>query len=68
LAQALRSGTLEIVDLGLEPDVTPISIAYLAPPAAKLTALIEHLKRAFGVPPHWDVGVGLPQLSAADAS
>jgi DNA-binding transcriptional LysR family regulator len=61
---ALRSGALEVVDIGLEPDLTPISIAYPgAPPAAKLTALIGHLKRAFGDPPYWDIGV--PLLRAA---
>jgi len=58
---ALLSGALELVDIGLEPDVTPISIAYPGvPPAAKLTALIEHLKRVFGDPPYWDIGVQLP--------
>jgi DNA-binding transcriptional LysR family regulator len=55
---AIRSGALEVVDIGLEPDITPISIAHHgAPPAAKVTALIEHLKRAFGDPPYWDTGV-----------
>jgi DNA-binding transcriptional LysR family regulator len=58
---AIRSGALEIINLGLEPDVTPISVAYQsAVPAAKLTALIEHLKRAFGDPPYWDEGILLP--------
>jgi DNA-binding transcriptional LysR family regulator len=61
---ALRSGALEVVDIGLEPDVTPISIVYHdVPPAAKLTALIDHLKRAFGDPPYWDVGVQLPNTA-----
>ncbi|HWZ92744.1 MAG TPA: LysR family transcriptional regulator [Polyangiaceae bacterium] len=57
---AIRAGALEIVNLGLDPDVTPISIAYQsAVPAAKLTALIDHLKRAFGDPPYWDQGISL---------
>jgi DNA-binding transcriptional LysR family regulator len=61
---ALRSGALEVVDIGLEPDVTPISIAYHdVPPTAKLAALIDHLKRAFGDPPYWDVGVRLPDTA-----
>ena len=59
---AIRSGALEVVDVGVDLDVTPISIAYQngVPPAAKLTALIEHLKRAFGDPPYWDADVPLP--------
>jgi DNA-binding transcriptional LysR family regulator len=61
---ALRSGALEVVDMGLEPDVTPISIMHHdVPPTAKLTALIDHLKRAFGEPPYWDVGVQLPNAA-----
>lgn len=57
--EAIRSGALEIIDIGVDPDLTPISIAYQngAPPAAKLSALIDHLKRAFGDPPYWDVGI-----------
>jgi DNA-binding transcriptional LysR family regulator len=58
---AIRSGALEIINLGLDPDLTPISIAYQsAVPPAKLSALIEHLKRAFGDPPYWDEGIALP--------
>ena len=54
--QAIRDGALEIIDIGADPDITPISIAYQngARPAAKLVALIDHLKRAFGNPPYWD--------------
>ncbi len=54
--QAIRSGALEVIDIGADPDVTPITIAYQndTRPSAKLTALIEHLKRAFGNPPYWD--------------
>jgi hypothetical protein len=53
------------VDIGLEPDVTPISIAYHdAPPTAKLAAHIDHLKRAFGDPPYWDVGIRLPDTAS----
>jgi DNA-binding transcriptional LysR family regulator len=53
---AIRSGALELIDLGLDPDLTPISLAHRngAPRAARLTALIEHLERAFGDPPYWD--------------
>ena len=60
--EALRSGALEIIDIGTDPDLTPISIAYQngAPPSARLTALIDHLKRAFGDPPYWDADIQLP--------
>lgn len=53
---AIKTGALEVLDIGLEPDITPISIAYQngVRPSAKLTALIEHLKRTFGTPPYWD--------------
>jgi DNA-binding transcriptional LysR family regulator len=59
---AIRSGALEIVDIGVDPDMTPISIAYQngVPPAAKLVALIDHLKRAFGDPPYWDADLSFP--------
>jgi hypothetical protein len=54
-----------VVDIGLEPDLTPISIAYHGvPPAAKLIALIEHLARVFGDPPYWDVGLRLPNTES----
>ena len=62
LHEALKTGALEVIDVGVDPDITPISIAYQndVRPSAKLTALIEHLKRAFGNPPYWDEG--LPQV------
>lgn len=61
---AIKAGALEIIDLGLDPDETPISLAYqngVAPPA-KLIALIDHLKIFFGDPPYWDADV--PFLAA----
>ncbi|WP_129775934.1 LysR family transcriptional regulator [Peristeroidobacter soli] len=59
--QAIKSGALEILDIGADPDVTPIVIAHQNDmrPSAKLTALIEHLKLAFGNPPYWDDGLPL---------
>lgn len=55
-SQAIKSGALEVIDIGVDPDITPISIAYQndVRPSAKLTALIEHLRRTFGNPPYWD--------------
>lgn len=62
--EGIRSGALEIIDLGLDPDITPISLAYpSAPPSAKVLALIEHLQLAFGTPPYWDAGLALPNQS-----
>jgi DNA-binding transcriptional LysR family regulator len=60
--QAIKAGTLEVVDVGIEPDVTPITIAYHngRGTSAKLRALIEQLKLAFGDPPYWDEGLDLP--------
>jgi DNA-binding transcriptional LysR family regulator len=67
---AIRSGALEIIDIGVDPDVTPISIAYHngMPPTAKLTALIDHLKRAFGDPPYWDADLPPPVALPSTAS
>lgn len=63
--QAIKSGALEVIDIGVDPDVTPITIAYQndARPSAKLIALIEHLKRTFGTPPYWDDDVPGPALT-----
>ncbi len=60
--EAIRSGALEVLDIGVDPDLTPISITYQngAPPAARLMVLIDHLKRTFGDPPYWDTDICLP--------
>ena len=59
--EGIRTGALEILDLGLDPDITPIVIAYQngVKISAKLAALIDHLKRAFGNPPYWDEGLAV---------
>lgn len=59
--QAIRSGALELLDIGVDPDITPITIAYHNGhgPPARLRALIDHLKLAFGDPPRWDDGLDL---------
>lgn len=64
--QALKDGALEIIDLGLPPDLTQIVIAYPNDPrpSTKLTALIGHLRLAFGDPPYWDEGLALPAANA----
>jgi DNA-binding transcriptional LysR family regulator len=67
--QAIRAGTLEMFEIGVDPDVTPITIAYQhgPVPSAKLRALIDHLKLAFGTPPYWDEGLALPESQRAPA-
>jgi DNA-binding transcriptional LysR family regulator len=61
-AAGVKTGALEILDVGVDEDVTPITLAYQngVQPSAKLTALIDHLQRAFGNPPYWDIGLPLP--------
>jgi DNA-binding transcriptional LysR family regulator len=53
----LSAGTLRSIDVGLEPEGAEIYLAYAKAqqPSAKLRALIDHLRRAFGTPPYWDV-------------
>jgi DNA-binding transcriptional LysR family regulator len=57
--EGVKSGALEILDVGVDDDVTPITLAYQngVKRSAKLSALIDHLKRAFGNPPYWDEGL-----------
>jgi DNA-binding transcriptional LysR family regulator len=54
--RAIQDGSLERLDIGVDPDVTPITIAYHHghDPSTRLRALIDHLKHAFGDPPYWD--------------
>ncbi|WP_260599255.1 LysR family transcriptional regulator [Sphingomonas endolithica] len=54
--QAIKVGSLEILDIGVDPDVTPVTIAYHHGhgPPKRLRALIDHLKLSFGDPPYWD--------------
>jgi DNA-binding transcriptional LysR family regulator len=58
--ERLRSGALQRVDIGADPDISPIYVAYRngLRPSAKLRALIDHLKSAFGDPPYWDRDLG----------
>ncbi|RYZ09197.1 MAG: LysR family transcriptional regulator [Myxococcales bacterium] len=65
---ALRNGALELLDLGLDPDLTPITLAHQGTvPTAKLSALIEHLQRSFGDPPYWDANLKVAPAIAATA-
>jgi DNA-binding transcriptional LysR family regulator len=53
----IKSGVLSRVDIGLEPERAEIHLAYPKghKPSAKLRALIEHLRSAFGDPPYWEL-------------
>ncbi len=57
--EALRDGRLERVDVGSDPDLNIVMLGHdsAAKPSAKLRALIEHLRAAFGDPPYWDSGI-----------
>jgi DNA-binding transcriptional LysR family regulator len=53
----LRAGRLQAIDLDAAPEEEWI---YVAHPdgrraSAKLRALVEHLRRAFGSPPYWEI-------------
>jgi DNA-binding transcriptional LysR family regulator len=61
--QAIKDGSLEILNVGVDPDVTPVTIAYQngLGTSARLRAMIEHFKLAFGDPPYWDDGLPCPE-------
>jgi DNA-binding transcriptional LysR family regulator len=53
---AVSSGTLTAIDVGCAPDTEFIYMAHPEGrrPSAKLRAVADHLKKAFGDPPYWD--------------
>lgn len=57
LVQAeLAHGSLRIVDVGAQTESAEVFVAYPAARAsAKLRALVEALRQAFGTPPYWEV-------------
>lgn len=59
VGDALRSGTLAAVEVGAEAEPESIFIAHPEGrrPSAKLRALAEHLRLAFGDPPYWEAGL-----------
>lgn len=62
----LSSGALRIVEIGLDAEASEIFLAYPADrgPSAKIRALTEHLRQAFGEPPYWESGLPKPRKSA----
>lgn len=55
---AVEAGALAVVDVGAEPEDASVYMAHPEGrrPSAKLRALAECLRRAFGEPPYWDRG------------
>jgi DNA-binding transcriptional LysR family regulator len=52
----LSKGLLRVVDVGAMTESAEIFVAYpTARASAKLRALVDWLRRAFGTPPHWDI-------------
>jgi DNA-binding transcriptional LysR family regulator len=55
---AIKDGSLAVLDLGAAPENEWIYLAHAEgrQVSAKLRALADHLKRAFGDPPYWEIG------------
>ena len=55
--EALANGLLEVVDVGLEPESATLALTYPKDrkPPAKVIALTQALRAAFGNPPYWDL-------------
>jgi DNA-binding transcriptional LysR family regulator len=55
---AIGAGQLEVIDIGLSTEDEHIFLAHPEGrhPSAKLRALADHLRKAFGTPPYWEPG------------
>lgn len=55
----IRAGNLTVVDVGVRPAPEFIYLAHPEGrrPSAKLRALADHLRAAFGDPPYWEQGI-----------
>jgi DNA-binding transcriptional LysR family regulator len=53
----LVAGDLNVIDLGVQPEAKWIYLGHAEgrQPSAKLRALADHLKQAFGDPPYWEI-------------
>jgi DNA-binding transcriptional LysR family regulator len=53
---AIRDGSLKVIDMGMQAEDEFIYIAHPEGrrPSAKLRALADHLRAAFGSPPYWE--------------
>jgi len=63
----LCKGALSPINIGYEAEHAEIFIAYPADrgPSAKIRALADHLRKAFGDPPYWEAGVKFPRKATA---
>jgi DNA-binding transcriptional LysR family regulator len=57
--EELADGRLQCIDIGAEAEGAELHIAYPSnrSASAKVTALVEWLRRAFGDPPYWEAGI-----------
>ena len=55
----LADGTLQVIDLGLEAEGAEVHLVYPLErgTSAKLRALVQCLRNAFGDPPYWEAGL-----------
>jgi DNA-binding transcriptional LysR family regulator len=53
---AIRDGSLTVIGVGIQAEDEFIYIAHPEGrrPSAKLRALADHLRKAFGSPPYWE--------------
>jgi DNA-binding transcriptional LysR family regulator len=55
--EAIRAQQLQVIDLGAKPEAEWVYLAHAEgrQPSAKLRALADHLRKAFGDPPRWEI-------------
>ncbi len=53
---AIRAGELNVIEIGAQPATEFVFMAHPEGrnPSAKLRALAQHLRAAFGTPPYWE--------------
>ena len=56
VSDAIKAGSLKVIDLGIQPAEEHVVVAHAEGrrPSAKLKALADWLRKAFGDPPYWD--------------
>jgi DNA-binding transcriptional LysR family regulator len=59
VGEAVKGGALRVIDIDVQAEEEFIYIAHSQSrtPSAKLRALAEHLRDAFGTPPYWEKGL-----------
>ena len=62
--QAIRAGELQMIEIGVRPEEEFIFVAHPKgrSPSAKLKALVQHLRAAFGTPPYWQRDIAFNPL------